>query len=94
MRQYAPRVFVRFILPDDIKNGIRNRPESTRSRSDCSVDPSKGNAPQTSTYSTTPNDCRRNNSRDLVNHEHYGAAFFIIIIIIIKLTQTSISGPT
>lgn len=43
-------------LPDDIKKGIRNRPDKTRSRNDCNVDPSKGRAPQTRTYSTTPND--------------------------------------
>lgn len=43
--------------PELIKNGIRKRPDSTRSRSDCNVEPSNGNAPQTSTYNTTPNDC-------------------------------------
>lgn len=42
--------------PELMKNGIRNRPDNTRSRSDCNVDPSKGNAPQTSTYKTTPSD--------------------------------------
>lgn len=42
--------------PDDMKNGIRKRPDRTRSRSDCSVEPSKGNAPHTRTYSTTPSD--------------------------------------
>lgn len=44
-------------LPDDIQNGIRNLPDKTLSRSDCSVDPSNGKAPQTRTYSTTPKDC-------------------------------------
>lgn len=43
--------------PDDIKKGIRKRPDSTLSRNDCNVDPSKGSAPQTSTYKTTPSDC-------------------------------------
>lgn len=43
-------------LPVDIKNGILKRPERTRSRSDCNVEPSNGKAPQTSTYSTTPSD--------------------------------------
>lgn len=45
-----------FNLPELIKNGIRKRPERTRSRNDCSVDPSNGNAPQTRTYRTTPSD--------------------------------------
>lgn len=43
-------------LPDDIQNGIRNLPDRTLSRNDCSVDPSNGRAPQTRTYSTTPKD--------------------------------------
>lgn len=45
-------------IPVDIKNGMRNRPDSTRSRSDCNVEPSNGSAPQTNTYSTTPSDCK------------------------------------
>lgn len=36
---------------------MRKRPDKTLSRNDCNVDPSNGNAPQTSTYNTTPNDC-------------------------------------
>ena len=39
-----------------MKNGIRNRPDKTLSRKDCNVEPSKGNAPQTNTYNTTPSD--------------------------------------
>lgn len=54
MSNFATSTFVD--LPDDIKKGIRNRPDRTRSRNDCNVDPSNGSAPQTSTYSTTPND--------------------------------------
>ena len=37
-----------------MKNGILNLPESTRSLRDWRLDPSKGRAPHTSTYSTTP----------------------------------------
>lgn len=48
-----------FYSPDDIKKGIRKRPDKTRSRNDCNVDPSKGKAPQTRTYKTTPNDCKK-----------------------------------
>ena len=40
--------------PVDMKKGIRNFPLSTRLRSDCNVLPSKGRAPHTNTYSTTP----------------------------------------
>lgn len=39
-----------------MKNGILNLPDNTRSRNDCNVDPSKGNAPHTRTYKTTPSD--------------------------------------
>lgn len=41
-------------LPCDIKNGIRNLPATTMLRRSCNVAPSKGNAPHTRTYSTTP----------------------------------------
>ena len=44
-------------VPDDMKNGIRKRPEMTRSRRMCSVSPSNGRPPHTSTYSTTPRLC-------------------------------------
>ena len=43
--------------PVDIKKGTRNRPASTLSLSFCSVGLSKGSAPHTSTYSTTPKLC-------------------------------------
>jgi len=46
-------------LPVDMKNGMRNFPLSTLARRFCSVLPSKGRAPQTSTYSTTPRLCVR-----------------------------------
>lgn len=41
-------------LPCDIKNGIRNLPETTILRRSCNVVPSNGKAPQTKTYKTTP----------------------------------------
>ncbi len=41
--------FLDFFLPVDMKNGIRKRPESTRSRKAGNVAASKGNAPQTRT---------------------------------------------
>lgn len=41
-------------LPCDIKYGIRNRPETTMLLSACRVAPSKGSAPHTRTYRTTP----------------------------------------
>lgn len=47
-------------LPEDIKNGMRKRPDKTLSRNDWSVDPSNGSAPHTRTYKTTPNDCKKN----------------------------------
>lgn len=47
-----------------MKKGIRNRPDNTLSRSDCNVDPSNGNAPQTNTYSTTPSDCNKFNKQN------------------------------
>jgi hypothetical protein len=52
-----------------MKNGILNLPDSTRSRNDCNVDPSKGSAPQTSTYNTTPSDCgeRKMKGKSLVS---------------------------
>lgn len=57
------RFIMRFImvltskkLPDDIKNGIRKRPDRTRSLRLCNVEPSNGSAPHTKTYSTTPSD--------------------------------------
>lgn len=40
--------------PADMKKGIRNLPLITLSRKDCNVVPSKGRAPHTSTYKTTP----------------------------------------
>ena len=43
-------------LPDDMKNGIRNLPESTRSLKAGKVDASNGRAPHTNTYKTTPRD--------------------------------------
>ena len=43
-------------LPELMKKGILNLPDNTLSRNDCNVDPSKGNAPQTRTYKTTPSD--------------------------------------
>lgn len=46
--------------PVDMKNGMRNFPLSTLARRFCSVLPSKGRAPQTSTYSTTPRLCSQN----------------------------------
>ena len=46
------------LLPEVIKKGILNRPDRTLSRSDCNVEPSNGNAPQTRTYRTTPKDCK------------------------------------
>ena len=45
------------LVPEDMKKGILNLPASTRSRSDWRLEPSKGRAPQTSTYSTTPRLC-------------------------------------
>lgn len=44
--------------PVDIKKGILNRPSKTRERKLCSVLPSNGKAPHTSTYSTTPRLCK------------------------------------
>ena len=44
-------------IPEDMKKGILNLPASTRSRSDWRLEPSKGRAPHTSTYSTTPRLC-------------------------------------
>lgn len=44
-------------LPVDMKKGMRNLPLSTLARRFCSVLPSKGRAPHTSTYSTTPRLC-------------------------------------
>lgn len=44
-------------LPVDMKKGMRNLPLSTRARRFCRVLPSKGRAPHTSTYSTTPRLC-------------------------------------
>lgn len=41
-------------LPCDIKNGIRNFPDTTILRRSCNVAPSNGKAPQTKTYKTTP----------------------------------------
>lgn len=55
-------------LPVLIKNGILNRPDKTRSRNDCSVDPSNGSAPQTSTYNTTPNDCNEQNMENKLKY--------------------------
>lgn len=55
MFQPAPRAPL--ALPVDMKNGMRNFPLSTRARRFCSVLPSKGRAPQTSTYRTTPRLC-------------------------------------
>jgi hypothetical protein len=49
--------------PELMKNGIRNRPDKTLSRRDCKVEPSKGNAPQTNTYSTTPSDFKEKKFR-------------------------------
>ena len=46
-----------------MKNGIRKRPDKTLSRRDCKVDPSKGSAPQTRTYNTTPSDYNKNKTR-------------------------------
>ena len=43
-------------LPDDMKNGIRNLPERTRSLNAGRVDASNGRAPHTNTYKTTPRD--------------------------------------
>lgn len=40
--------------PCDIKNGIRNLPDTTIVRKSCNVAPSNGNEPQTNTYKTTP----------------------------------------
>ena len=40
--------------PDDMKKGILNLPESTRSLSACRLQASNGSDPQTITYSTTP----------------------------------------
>lgn len=45
------------LLPVDIKNGMRNFPLSTRARRFCSVLPSNGRAPHTSTQRTTPRLC-------------------------------------
>ena len=42
-----------------MKKGILNLPASTRSRSDWRLEPSKGRAPHTSTYSTTPRLCNQ-----------------------------------
>lgn len=41
-------------LPCDMKNGIRNLPETTILLRSCNVVPSNGKAPQTKTYKTTP----------------------------------------
>lgn len=46
------------VLPVDMKKGMRNLPLRTRARKFCRVLPSKGNAPQTNTYKTTPKLCR------------------------------------
>ena len=43
-------------LPEDMKNGMRNLPERTRSLKAGKVAASKGRAPHTKTYSTTPRD--------------------------------------
>lgn len=37
-----------------MKYGMRNWPDKTRLRRSCNVEPSKGKAPQTNTYKTTP----------------------------------------
>lgn len=42
----------------DMKKGMRNLPLRTRARKFCRVLPSKGRAPHTSTYNTTPKLCR------------------------------------
>ena len=73
--------FLTFILPDDMKNGILNLPDSTLSLSNCKVDPSNGKAPQTSTYSTTPRLWKLSN-------EILGFNFYSVLH-----THTSISGP-
>ena len=46
-------------LPVDMKKGMRNLPERTRSLNAGSVDASNGRAPQTKTYNTTPSDYKR-----------------------------------
>lgn len=42
------------VLPVDMKKGMRNLPLRTRARKFCRVLPSKGRAPHTNTYNTTP----------------------------------------
>lgn len=46
------------VLPVDMKKGMRNLPLRTRARRFCRVLPSKGKAPQTNTYKTTPKLCK------------------------------------
>lgn len=53
-------------LPVDIKNGIRNLPERTRSRKAWRLCPSNGRAPHTSTYKTTPRLWKIQNNRQLL----------------------------
>jgi len=51
-------IYYYFCLPVLIKYGIRNLPDKTLSLSECNVLPSKGSAPQTNTYNTTPILCK------------------------------------
>lgn len=45
---------IKVALPVDMKKGMRNLPLRTRARKFCRVLPSKGRAPHTNTYNTTP----------------------------------------
>jgi hypothetical protein len=49
------KVIIKFV-PEDMKNGILNLPDKTRSLRAGKVAASKGRAPHTKTYRTTPSD--------------------------------------
>lgn len=76
-----------WFTPELIKNGIRKRPDKTLSRKDCNVDPSKGKAPQTRTYKTTPSDYKE--SKDRIKF----VVWLFFMHQVWRLTQISISGP-
>lgn len=72
-----------------IKYGIRKIPDKTRPRRSWRVEPSKGKAPQTSTYRTTPKlyNCKNKNIlEDLLTRYFY--------VVLKTLTQTSAFGPS
>ncbi len=57
--------------PVDIKKGMRNRPDNTRSRRVCRLWPSKGRAPHTNTYSTTPRLCKHSTPSLYCEHREW-----------------------